>query len=93
MTIAERLDNLEKLVYSYISSNDKKMKYKGYDIDGTRKGIEGNFDAIVTNSNDIADNRDGIVETFETTLVNTDDITDLRTAMEEIFELIIGEGE
>ena len=93
MKIETRLENLEKLVYSFIESQTRTDNYKTADINGCRHTDSEQQTSIDTNISDISDNRQGLTETFEATLTNTDDVAINRQAIEELYELITAESE
>ena len=93
MKIETRLENLEKLVYSFIESQTRTDNYKTADINGCRHTDSEQQTSIDTNISDISDNRQGLTETFEATLTNTDDVAINRQAIEELFEMITAESE
>ena len=93
MEIGTRLENLEKLVHSFIESQTRVNDYKTADINGCRHTDSEQQTSIDTNTNDISDNRQGLTETFESTLTNADDVAINRQAIEELFEMITAESE
>ena len=93
MKIETRLENLEKLVCSFIESQTRTDDYKTADINGCRHTDSEQQTSIDTNTSDISDNRQGLTETFEATLTNTDDVAINRQAIEELFEMITAESE
>ena len=90
MKIETRLENLEKLVYSFIESQTRTDDYKTADIKGCRHTDSEQQSSIDTNISDISDTMEGLTETFEATSTNTDDISICMSAITEIYEQIGG---
>ena len=93
MKIETRLENLEKLVYSFIESQTRTDDYKTADIKGCIHTDSEHQTSIDTNTSDISDNRQGLTETFEATLTNIDDVAINRQAIEELYEMLTAESE
>ena len=90
MKIETRLENLEKLVYSFIESQTRTDDYKTADIKGCRHTDSEQQTSIDANTSDISDTMEGLTETFEATSTNTDDISICMSAITEIYEQIGG---
>ena len=90
MKIETRLENLEKLVCSFIESQTRTDDYKTADIKGCRQTNLEQQTSIDTNISDISDTMEGLTETFEKTSTNTDDISICMNAITEIYEQIGG---